>query len=170
VTGRTRAAAKPTRRPRLTPPVPDAAAVQRILVAVRMGMDPARAALAEGISIATHQLWLDTGELEREHRQRTRRPRKTWQPALDYLEEVERAVARSELIALERVANAESGWEASRWILERRFADTWAKTPAGIRVRELEPDAAAAVLDEVPETRLDQLRRERDERNAAGSR
>jgi hypothetical protein len=78
-------------------------------------------------------------------------------PFLAFQEAVDKAHAESEAILVSRVAAAarNGSWQASSWLLERRFPERWAKA------KRVNDDEAPAAADADPFGELDELARRR---------
>lgn len=130
----------------------------RIMAYVRAGAFPDRAAVAAGVGERTHYLWQSKGHEERAHREAGKKPRKTWQVYLDYVDELEQAVAHAEMVLL---ANASKGGDtgtAAMKLLERRFRERWSAkaTPAAAA-----PAAAPAAAVVTPYAAFTERREQR---------
>lgn len=137
-----------------------------ILETVMLGMDPERAALAHGVMPDEHARWIELGSAEPGSTALVGGPSAL---AAEYVRDLQIAIARSELIGLQ---GALAGSDAYKWFLERRFPEKWAKTPAAIRAEQLRNDAPSPEDEAdgvVPESRMEQARREREERNRAAA-
>ena len=77
---------------------------------------------AAGISESTYYDWIKRGQgLHQERSQE--------EIYVKFVEEVEKAVADSEINLLNRIMK-EKSWQAKTWILERRFPKSWSKQSA----------------------------------------
>lgn len=144
----------------------DPAKAKLILETVMLGLDPERAAIAHGIMPDEHARWIELGSAEPGSTALVGGPSAL---AAEYVRSLDIAVAQAELRALR---SALDGSDAHKWFLERRFPEKWAKTPAAIRAEQLR-NGAPSPEDEadgvVPESRMEQARREREERNRAAA-
>lgn len=134
-----------------------------IVAAVRRGARPERAAVAAGVSAASHYAWQAKGLEERERRESGEKPRVSWQVFLDYADAVEQAVAQAELDLLEDVREGGEGWQASLAILERRFRGAWSP-----KVLDRAPSVAPQVT-QAAATGLDELQQRRAVRRGKSS-
>lgn len=124
----------------------------RIMAMVRVGMFPDRAAVAAGIGERTHYLWQQKGYQEREQREAGKVPRKTWQVYLDYVDELDQAVAEAEFLLVGKITKGGTDGPDLRWILERRFRDRWstkATGPAATQPAAAGPGQKASAVDQV---------------------
>lgn len=84
---------------------------------IRAGNTVEIAATTAGVSERTFYSWMEKGEAEEagDH--------------ADFRDAVEQARAESEAVLVTRIAKAASNgsWQAASWLLERRFAERWAK-------------------------------------------
>lgn len=141
-----------------------------ILQAVIVGMEPDRAAQAHGITPEQHAEWITQGLGPGDGD--TAIDTLDGALAAEYVRALETAVAQAEFVALREVRSGGQNVDAWRWFLERRFPEQWAKTPAAARAAQMTtpaPTGGAADSDRADESRVDDIRRKREEkRRAAG--
>lgn len=132
-----------------------------------LGMEPERAALANGVTAAEYARWIEIGMRGEEQTGSVELV------ALDseehqcvlFIRALEQAEARAELDALRAIRDPAVDSLPYRWFLERRFADQWAKTPATVRAAQMQgtaPDSGEATPDNVDE--VDEVTRKREEK------
>lgn len=127
-----------------------------IMAMVRSGAYPERAAVAAGVTERAHYLWQAKGLEEREHRESGKAARKTFQVYLDYVDDLDQAIAQAEIALIGKVTEGASGWQGSMTLLERRFRDRWSG--------KLPPAKPAAAAAPAKGTVLDQLAARRTQR------
>ena len=126
---------------KLSPEVTEA-----ICSALIRGASKEAAAAAASISLRTLNRWLS-------------RAREEGAPEelVNFADEVEEAMNRSEIHLLEKIRSAED-WRASAWILSRRFPDRWSEKRSVEVSTNDRPNGAAMVA-----SMLAQLREEHEE-------
>jgi hypothetical protein len=130
----------------------------RIMAMVRMGAYPERAAVACGVSARSHYAWQEKGLEERAHRDAGKKPRVTFEPYLEYVDDLDQAVAEAEMMMLGKISQGGETWKANFALLERRFRDRWgAKGPPA-------PATPAAPSATPTTTPLDQVGQRRNQR------
>lgn len=132
----------------------------RIVAMVRAGAYPERAAVAAGVSERSHYGWQAKGLEERAHRDAGGKPRVTMQVFLDYVDDIDRAVAEAEIMLMGKVVQGGAGASDLRWVLERRFRDRWAAGPPATAPAAAAPAAPAATV-----TPLVAVKTQRERRN-----
>lgn len=90
---------------------------EQIAQLIRAGNTVETAAAAAGLSERSFYSWMERGEAESSG------------DYVDFRDAVEQARAESEAVLVARIAKAASSgsWQAASWLLERRFAERWAK-------------------------------------------
>lgn len=131
----------------------------KIMRFIRAGAFPERAAAAAGVGERTHYLWQAKGLEEVERRDQGKTPRKTWQVYVEYVTELEQAVAEAEINLMTRAAV--SG-EAMK-LLERRFRERWSAKAVPVSPAPTAEQARATV------TALDQFTARREQRRVQGT-
>ncbi|QDV32354.1 hypothetical protein [Tautonia plasticadhaerens] len=99
---------------------PDPEAIRALLEALRAGSFPGPACRAAGISRSTLRRWLGRGRSKDDHDAPYRAFRRDYRAA----------IASAEVGALDSICRAGSegipgSWQASAWLLERRFPARW---------------------------------------------
>lgn len=119
-----------------------------LVAAIEVGMEPDRAALAVGIDVALLEKAMEV------------------EPQIRAI--VDQALAVCELRALRAMRAGNDGWQAFRWLLERKYPERYGFTQfVGDRKAGKSPADDGVVVDS---SQLERLRREREERaRAAGA-
>ena len=115
----------------------------RIVGMVKAGAFPDRAAVACGVGERSHYLWQAKGLEEREHREAGKTPRKTWQVYLDYLEQIEQAIAVAEIALMADARVGGPAGDAAMKLLQLRFRDRWSAKGTGEKAPTTAQAAAA---------------------------
>lgn len=95
---------------------------------VRLGLPYKTAALLAGICERTFYYWKRRGALERERlEEKGARSRQREIPFLEFLQSLELANAKAQLVLVARIQQAatDGHWRAAAWLLERRYPDEW---------------------------------------------
>lgn len=118
-------AAKKPGRPTLL----DEDKMERIANALRVGCYIDDAALAAGISTRTYHNWMERGRTERDRIAAGLKADPNEDPFVQFLHTIERAQAEAAVHHLQNIAThaADGSWQASAWILERKFPRKWGR-------------------------------------------
>ena len=122
-------------KPRGRPFKLNAELVDRVAASIELGMTWARAAEASGVGLSTLHEWRARGEAGEAL-------------FVDLVERLKKAEANGIARALESIRSASEGgaWQASAWILERRYPADYGRR-SEVSVRASEAQAATATSD-----------------------
>lgn len=103
--------------------------MERICTALRAGCYIDEAAGAAGVTGTTYHNWMNRGRTERDRRAAGLPEDEHESIFVDFLESVEKAQAEAAVDHLKNIAAhaADGSWQASAWILERKFPRKWGR-------------------------------------------